>query len=932
MVGVILEVHIKGMRRHIIMPKILIIDGNSLAHRAYHAVPPTLTRSDKVPTNAVFGFCNMIIKLLEQEKPDMAVCAFDRAAPTFRKLAYEEYKAHRKPLDEELRIQLPILREAASAFGIDVEEMDGYEADDIIGTLSKGAAKKSIDVTIITGDKDALQLVDNRIQVVLTKKGISEFEKYDVAKVYEKYGFEPVKIIDLKAFMGDASDNIPGVKGIGEKTALQLVKDYGSVENVFENLENISSSRVRMLLEEGKQSAYDSKMLATICLEVPIDFEESKFALKKDENKLARFLSEQEFKSLIGRLRLTYVKPEPRAAVGFATLFDTVGTPEPDKVIGDIKGRLVLSEEELEGVVKDISTSKEMVLEIISDDKNYMLAKVFGIGILWRDKFCYIPIKEEDVQESLISFEEGPEILPKGIVYSKLKPILENDSIKKKCHDSKKIKVLMNRRKIDVKGIEFDSMLAAYLVNPAVHNADISEVLSNWLGIGVSDYKETISLASDSSKYDELADIVKNRLQHFIQLESTLLASIKQLGMEKLYYEVELKLSCVLSDMEIEGVKIDSGNLLSISQTMQGKVSEYIKKIYELAGFEFNINSPKQLSSVLFETLGMKPLKKTKSGYSTDSEVLEALTEEHEIVQYILSYRKVSKLKSTYVDALPQLVNPETGRIHTTYNQALTLTGRLSSINPNLQNIPVRTDDGKEIRGAFVSRDENWVIMSADYSQIELRVLAHISQDPKLIESFLADEDVHTRTAAEVYNVAFEDVTPSMRASAKSVNFGIVYGISDFGLARNLGISMSEAKEFITKYFETYKGVKNYMESIVSQAKIDGYVTTLMNRRRQLPELFGAQKKFGERVAMNTPIQGTAADIIKCAMNNVSEKLGEYESKMIMQVHDELVLDVPQKEIVEIIDILRYNMESAMELKVPLKVDIGYGKTWLLAK
>lgn len=939
--------------------KLLIIDGHSLAHRAYHAVPATLTRRDGTPINAVLGFCNMLLSLVEQEKPDKAVCTFDMAAPTFRHLSYDEYKSNRKPMDEELKIQIPILHEAAEAFGFCVMEIEGYEADDVIGTVSKKADEEGYEVLIITGDKDSLQLVSDNVNVVLTRKGISEFEKYDVDKVNSVYGFGPDMIPDLKGLMGDQSDNIPGVKGIGEKTALKLIQQFGTVECIFENIDDISSKRVKELLNEGKNSAFDSKSLATIKRDVPIavDFVVmDKIDIQSE--KMEMFLIKQDFKKLLSTIKGKVKNGHGSVNVKSESEDITKLSYGPaDQTENDLNIIVIKDTDDLEKHVQQLKKEKRIAFDIVHNtDCSSMIAEIFGIGIKGENVFIYIPIGIKEEQKSILELslldDERSELkkiigLDLEDVINCLRPVFEDFNIEKLCHDVKFKRVLFTRYEIELNGNIFDSMIASYLANPLVKNLEFADVVSVWLNGFAHSMNDMLNCRKDELNkkktkkqsgvveldHEKISKMIALRLVCLFKLEPVLIASMETTGVLKLYDEVEMPLSSVLAEIEMTGVKVDVNKLSELSRSLGIRQEMILNEIYEIAGENFNVNSTKQLAAILFEKLGMKPVKKTKTGYSTDSEVLEALSDQHIIIEKILEYRTLSKLKSTYIDALPTLVNERTNRIHTTFNQTITATGRLSSTNPNLQNIPIRSEEGRKIREVFVRREKDWVIMSADYSQIELRVLADISKDKVLMESFALDEDVHTRTAAEVYKVDFADVTSQMRSNAKSVNFGIVYGISDFGLSKNIGVSVAEAKNFINNYFEVYEGVKRYMDSAVRQAKEDGYVKTIMNRRRQVPELFsknGSIRKFGERIAMNAPIQGSAADIMKSAMLAVYDKLKKsgLKTKILLQVHDELVLDVPFEEVEKVKNLVKNLMENVVRLNVPLKVEIKTGEYW----
>lgn len=936
--------------------KILIIDGHSLAHRAFHALPPTLSRADGTPTNAVLGFCNMMVKLLEQEQPDVGICAFDRPSPTFRHEQYEEYKATRKPMDESLRVQMPIVREAARAFGFSVVELDGWEADDVIGTLSRMAEEAEDEAIIVTGDRDALQLASDRVRVVLTRRGISEFDEYGPDEVRAKYGFGPELIPDFKGLMGDVSDNIPGVPGVGEKTAMRLVSEIGAVEDVLAGAHSIKQERLKNALLENAEQARASKYLATIDRNAPIGMDlEQCCAVQRDPGRLAEFLRKQGFRLLLSRLGLVGAGagagpgsgPGPGDGAGQASLFGAApsgGEVQEGGSLGSVDVQIVTTQEGVNQLAALLREAGRFAFEIVSVGARSIAARIVGLAFAAPGISSYVPIgrSEHGVGDSGDVSNAG--CVSPEVAASRLRPVFADAAIEKSCHDVKEKIILLRSIGCELGGVSFDSMIAAYLVDPAAPNADMCDLAEKWIGVSVPSVRASIRQKAKRTRdpescigSEEAGTMCASCLAVMPQLEATLLASISSYGMDRLYREIEMPLAAVLADMEMAGVKVDAARLRELSREMDSTLDRLVADIYRHAGEEFNINSTKQLGHVLFERLGLPPVKKTKTGYSTDAEVLETLAELHPVIGKTLEYREIAKLKSTYVDALPELINPRTGRIHTTFNQTVTATGRLSSTDPNLQNIPVRTEEGRKIRDVFIPGEDGWVIISADYSQIELRVLAHISQDATLIQSFLRDEDIHRRTAAEVFGVDFDDVTPEMRSRAKAVNFGIVYGISDYGLAKNIGVKPAEAKEFIERYFERYSGVRSYMNSIVAQAKLDDYVTTLMNRRRLLPELSSpsfAVRRFAERVAMNTPIQGSAADIIKRAMVNAHARLARegLRARLLLQVHDELVLEAPADEAEAAAALVAEEMSESVQLTVPLKVDVAVGKSWMDAK
>ncbi|WP_213951081.1 DNA polymerase I [Tepidanaerobacter syntrophicus] len=863
------------------MKKMLLIDGNSLLHRAFHALPPLRT-SKGVPTNAVYGFLNMLLRILQEEQPDYVAVAFDKKGPTFRHEEFVEYKSTRPPTPEELIGQFDLLKEILKAMNITFFEIDGYEADDIIGTISKKGEKEGISSIIVTGDKDELQLISRNIKVLVTRKGISDIEAYDLEKINSKYGISPEAITDLKGLMGDKSDNIPGIPGIGEKTAAKLLQEFGSLENVLENFDKLKG-KLKENIQKYADQAKDSKYLATIVTNVPLefDFDDIKYR-EPDYDKLMNLLRELEFYSLIDRLskntkdNKNIKETENAADMNFAE-----------------------NNSSLEDVIKLAAIEKRLSILVDAKKKNLKSYKIDGLYICAKDEYAFVSGK----------------LLEKSDVRKTLKQLLEDPAVYKITHDSKFIRNTLRQLDIDFK-CQFDTMLAAYLLESSRPRYDVPLLVTEYLGAAMP----------DTASFTE-------QIIHMFALKDVMDDKIKEYDMSKLLYEIEIPLSVVLSDMEHAGIKVDLGKLQELSAKFGEKLDLLTKEIYELAGTEFNINSPKQLGEILFEKLLLPVIKKTKTGYSTDAEVLEKLRPLHPIIDKILDYRFVMKMKSTYADGLAALVDKETSRIYTSFNQTVTTTGRISSTEPNLQNIPVKTEEGKHIRGVFTADGPGHLLLSGDYSQIELRVLAHMSEDPGLIDSFLKGEDIHTRTASEVFGVPLEEVTPSLRNKAKAVNFGIIYGISDYGLAQNLGISNQEAKEYIDAYFKRYPKVKDFIRETIASARIQGYVTTLLNRRRYIPDINSKNyhlRSFAERTAVNTPIQGSAADIIKIAMVNVYKALKEngLGAKILLQVHDELILDSRQEELSKVKDILKDCMEHAFSLKVPLTVDIHQGYTW----
>ncbi|GAB7388604.1 DNA polymerase I [Bacillaceae bacterium] len=880
------------------MKKFLIIDGNSVANRAFYALP-LLSNKSGTYTNAVYGFTNMLFKLLEEEKPTHVLVAFDAGKVVFRHAEYKEYKGKRLKTPPELSEQFPLLKEVLSAFRIPFYEKEGYEADDIIGTLTKEAEERGIETRVVTGDKDMLQLVSPHVKVALTRRGISEIELYDEKAVQEKYGLTPAQIIDLKGLMGDQSDNIPGVPGVGEKTALKLLHEFGTVENVLAHLDEIPGKKLKENLAQHQEDARMSKELATILRDVPLDVNIDGLVYEGyDAEELYKLFQRLEFHSLLDRLPARWKETEREEAAKLAFT--------------------IAREENLSELVSRFTSPMAVYVEV--DGENYHTSPVVGLGIAVKEQAFYVPFR----------------LLQK---WDALKEWLADAGKEKWTYDAKRGAVALSWQGIALNGTTFDVMLASYLLNPSESGHQLHEVAQRKIGYKLPADEDVYGKGAKRQLPEEpvLAEHVARKADAVYRLHEKLAEELSRAELASLYFDLELPLSFVLAEMEQTGVKVDRDKLREMGEQLEEQLQRLTEEIYELAGTEFNINSPKQLGDILFDKLQLPVIKKTKTGYSTSADVLEKLAPQHEIVSKILHFRQLGKLKSTYIEGLTKEINVRTGKIHTIFNQALTATGRLSSTEPNLQNIPIRLEEGRKIRQAFVPSREGWYILAADYSQIELRVLAHISGDRRLVEAFRDGMDVHVKTAMDVFGVAADEVTPLMRRQAKAVNFGIVYGISDYGLSQSLNIPRKEAARFIEKYFAVYEGVKRYMEEVVQRAKKDGYVTTLLHRRRYLPEINSRnfnQRSFAERTAMNTPIQGTAADIIKLAMVNMAERMKQegLQSKMLLQVHDELIFEVPEEELATMRSLVPEVMENAIELDVPLKVDVNYGKTWYEAK
>ena len=882
--------------------KLMVIDGNSLLHRAFYALP-LLSTKDGIYTNGVYGFLTMLYRIREEHDVDYLCVAFDKKGPTFRHEAFDEYKANRQSTPGELAQQFPILKEILSAMNIAQLELDGYEADDIAGTLSKIGEEEDMEVILVTGDRDYLQLSSDKTKVLITRKGITELEEYDRKKIIEEYGITPEQFIDLKGLMGDKSDNIPGVPGIGEKTGIKFLKQFGNMENLYENIEDVRGKKTKESLIEHKAIAFLSKKLGKIIRNVPLDISLEEIKVQ-DPNweKLANLYDTFEFKSLLSKI--------PSSETG---LEDSDYSVKHE----------IVEENNYEKIIQEIESEKSFSFKFIFEDDHYIKSKILGIGIKIGDNMpYYIDYSKNDIK----------------VFTKEFKKYFESEDIKKYGHMIKMDIFGLLMLNIDIRGIAFDTMIGQYLLNPAQSSYSINELGQEYLNIYGMDIEELLGKGKKRKNYADLsietrAEYISMVVDLIHDLKDPIGKLIEEQEMSQLYYEVELPLTEVLAHMEYNGFKIDLEVLNQLGHEFQGELDDLTEGIFQLAGEEFNINSPKQIGEILFDKLKLPVIKRTKTGYSTDAEVLDKLRGEHEIIEKILKYRQMVKLKSTYIDGLLNLVDEEDTRIHSTFNQTITNTGRISSTEPNLQNIPIRTEEGRKIRKAFVPKNEDYILVDGDYSQIELRVLAHISKDPKLIDAFYNDLDIHTKTASQVFHIPEEEMTPLMRDRAKAVNFGIIYGISDYGLSKDLNISRKEAKQYIDNYLANYKMVKKYMEDIVKIGKEKGYVETIFKRRRYIPELKARNynvRSFGERIAMNTPIQGSAADIIKVAMVKVFEELRKrgLKSKLILQVHDELIIEAHKDEEEEVKSLMKDIMEKSITLDIPLKVDLKVGDNW----
>lgn len=879
--------------------KIVLIDGHSILNRAFYGLPD-LTNSEGLHTNAVYGFLNILFRTLEEEQPQYLAVAFDVHAPTFRHQMYADYKGTRKPMPSELREQVPMLKEVLRAMDIELVEKAGYEADDILGTLAERCEKKGMEVTVVSGDRDILQLASDRIMIRMPKtvRGKTTIENYHAKEVMERYQVEPKQIIELKALMGDTSDNIPGIPGVGEKTATKLIVEYGSIENAYVHVEEIRPNKAKESLKNNYDLAVMSKKLATIDTNAPVecDLEHAKIRNLYTEEAYEMF-RRLDFKNLLGR-------------------FDSAAVKEQDSLFIRVETDL----EEAEALLKQAAVQPAVGLELLESTAH----EILGLAVAWEKdgepEVCYIPTSET---------------VTVGFLKEKTEELFA--AVKKVCvMDIKKL--LKNVKNIRPEQV-FDAGIAAYLLNPLKNTYTYDDLAKEYLQVYLPSTEEifdTAKLPDLAAVSDELAGCYAGNMAYAVyRVREIMEQRLEAKGMSRLYQEIEIPLAFTLADMEDAGIRVEAEELKAYGERLQVRIGELEEKIYQEAGETFNINSPKQLGVILFEKLQLPGGRKTKSGYSTAADVLEKLAPDHPIVSDILEYRQLAKLKSTYADGLSAFIGPD-GRIHSTFNQTITATGRISSTEPNLQNIPVRMELGRLIRKVFLPAD-GCVFIDADYSQIELRVLAHMSGDEKLIAAYRQAEDIHRITASEVFHVPFDEVTPLQRRNAKAVNFGIVYGISSFGLSQDLSISRKEAQQYIEKYFETYPGIKGFLDGCVEQAKEQGYSVTMFGRRRPVPELKSSnfmQRSFGERVAMNAPIQGTAADIIKIAMIRVNERLKreQLRARLLLQVHDELLIEAPLEEVDQVQRILEEEMTHAADLKVKLEIDMHTGNSWYEAK
>ncbi|NLG88370.1 MAG: DNA polymerase I [Clostridiaceae bacterium] len=895
-------------------PKLMLIDGNSILNRAFYALSKgsMLTTSTGLYTNAVYAFINILNKHVEDFTPDYIAVAFDMKAKTIRHDMYDGYKARRKGMPEELAVQLPLVKEVLAAMNIPAIEREGYEADDIIGSLALKGENEGCEVIVLTGDRDSFQLISDKTIVVLpsSRAGKTETKIYDKQAIIEQYGVLPEQLIDVKGLMGDASDDIPGVPGVGEKTALELIKQYKTLEGVYDHIEEITKPKLKSALLEYRQQAFLSRELGTILRNLECCGEINELKRKEiNKKELLSVFRKLEFGSLISRMNL---------------MDEEEGSEE---TAVDLKIIYIKTSDDLKKYIPSLKKLKTItVLQLIDKEDSYS-SRLEGLAVCDGNTVYYL--------------ETGAGLDEKSVA-DELKDIWQNPEIQKIGHNIKEFITWLHKYGIEFNGLVFDTMIAEYLIDPLRNAYPISNLSQKYLNRTIQSLEELQGKGKGYKRFAELkgeqlalcASQNAKAVSDLWRMQENVLSENNQL---ELFRNIELPLIHVLADMEYHGFKVDAEKLTEYGEALSKRISALEKTIYMIAGEEFNINSPKQLGAILFEKLKLPAVKKTKSGYSTDAEVLAELAPFSDIIPCLIEYRHLVKLKNTYAEGLKKVINPVTGKIHSSFNQTVTATGRISSTEPNLQNIPIRLEMGREIRKAFVPSSDDALFVDADYSQIELRVLAHITEDKELIKAFVNGEDIHTATASLVFETAPENVTPELRRRAKAVNFGIVYGISDFGLSRDLGISRKEAKKYIDGYLTKYAGVKKYMEQIVKTGREQGYVETLFHRRRQLPELHSrniGQRSFGKRIAMNTPIQGTAADIIKIAMVKVYSALKEsgLKSRLILQVHDELLVETFIDELDKVKEIVKKCMEEAAPLKVPLVVDVSTGYNWYEAK
>ena len=899
-------------------PLLLLFDGNALVHRAFHALPPLTQPKTGELVNAVYGFASTLLKVLADFKPTHWAVAFDRPAPTFRHDMFEEYKAQRPATPEELKSQMKRVHQLVEAFHIPVFEIDGFEADDVLGTLGKQADEQGIETIIVTGDNDMLQAVLPRVKALAPRRSFTDTILYDEEAVEQKYGIKPEQLSDLKALVGDVSDNIPGLPGIGEKTAAKLLQRYGSLKGIYDHIEDITPSKLQNTLREYRTQAFRNKALSTIVKDVPIKLDLKTCQVSHyDRNEVARLFQELEFIKLLPRLPQIGTESHPSTGAGLVSTHPSA-----------VKYRIVNTETALEQLKGELGTVQALAIGVETTSEKAARADLVGIALSpAKGKAFYVPMGHLGLNQ--------PQQLPLTQVTAGLKGILENAGIGKTAYIGKHVMAVLAGCGVKLEKLNFDPMLAAYLLGEKT--LGLEALTFNKLGIEISIPAELNRTGRKQSclsllEVNQIADYACSKVNILWSLQESVEAELRKRDLWRLFTEVEMALIPVLVAMERNGILLDTALLREMSRELGQQLMKLEKEIYGSVGHQFNINSPQQLGKVLFGELRLPQSRRTKTGYSTEASVMEALRGVHPVIEFILEYRQLSKLKSTYVDALPSLINPGTGRVHTSFNQTGTTTGRLSSSDPNLQNIPIRSEMGNKIRKAIIA-PPGAHLLSADYSQIDLRVLAHLSQDSALIAAFAHDEDIHTLTASNIFGVPADEVTSDMRRNAKTVNFGVIYGMSDYGLEQATNLSRGEASQFIALYFEKYPKVKEYLEATKEQARKLGYVQTVLGRRRFLPEINSANRmvrEAAERMAINAPVQGSSADIIKIAMINVHREMErrKLESKMLLQIHDDLLFQVPEAEVEEMKSLVVELMPGAVELRVPVKIDIKLGRNW----
>jgi DNA polymerase-1 len=911
--------------------KLVLIDGHALVYRAYFALPSNMATSRGELTNAVFGFASMLLNVLRDEQPDYLAVTFDRGR-TFRHEEYAEYKANRAAMPDDLSMQFRRIDELLEAFDIPTYSAEGYEADDVLAALAEQAKAQGVDTLIVTGDTDTFQLVGPHVKVMAPRRSFGDTVIYDEAGIRERYGLEPKQLIDYKALTGDTSDNVPGVRGVGDKTATKLLQQYGNVEAIYEHLDEVKSTRFRNALEEGRDEAFLSKHLVTITADVPVDLDLEACRVRElNREHVVELFRELEFRALLNRL------PSAEGAEGPAqlSLFGEEAAPAHKQEAGDYQ--IVSSSEALEAMMTELEGGKAVVVDVESTSIDPIAADLVGIALTATEgKGYYVPVDHKP--------ESRFPNLPIPVVVEKLKPLLQDPDMPKYAHNANYDLTVLAEVGLDVTPMTCDTMIAEWLINPSSRNLGLKNLAWNRLGVEMTPIEDLIGsgkgqITMDRVPVDKAAPYACADVDMTLRLANQLQPELQEKALDSLFSDVEMPLVPVVVEMQRAGIKLDTEFLAEMGHDLGQRLDELQEEIEGHVGHPININSTQQLSVALFDEMGLALpwMRRGKSGYySTAADVLEKVRDKHPVVERILEHRQLSKLKGTYVDALPELVNPRTGRVHTSFNQTGSVTGRFSSSNPNLQNIPIRTELGREIRRAFVA-EEGWLLLAADYSQVELRILAHISGDPSMLAAFARGEDIHASTASAIYGVPLAEVTSAQRRVAKMTNFAISYGVTGYGLSERTELTPEEAEVFIQTYFKTYPQIKAYIDRTRKQARDQGYVETLLGRRRYFPEL-GTRarvhhnvREAAYRMAINAPIQGTAADILKVAMNRLWRKLkaGELRSRMLLQVHDELVLEVPEGELDAVVPLVVDTMEGAYDLKAPLKVDTKVGHDWL---